>query len=124
MWDDAQLIPCGADWAKALDVLETGRDFDAGQRHSVYNIQRLYLDFLTRSTCGRITLPGDATRRRTRLLPARQVQPSDLRLRADLLHHRAEVRSTTAFAEVAPAPSALATTPTPTPTSGTRRRTP
>src|SRR5204863_5243764 len=46
LWEDARLIPSGADWAKAIRVLENGRDFGASRRHSVYNIQRLYLDFL------------------------------------------------------------------------------
>ncbi len=43
-------------------MLETGRDFDAGKRHSVYNIQRLYLDFLEALEMREDTLPGDATR--------------------------------------------------------------
>ena len=46
LWDAAQLIPTGGDWEKARQLLESGRDFDAGRRHAVYNIQRLYLDFL------------------------------------------------------------------------------
>jgi DNA helicase-2/ATP-dependent DNA helicase PcrA len=62
MWDDAHLVPTGADWAKALDVLENGRDFDAGKRHSVYNIQRLYLDFLAALEMREDNLPGDSVR--------------------------------------------------------------
>ena len=46
LWDSAALIPSGADWTKALAVLDSGRDFGAHKRHSVYNIQRLYLDVL------------------------------------------------------------------------------
>jgi DNA helicase-2/ATP-dependent DNA helicase PcrA len=46
LWDEAALIPAGAVWSRALKVLEAGRDFEAQKRHSVYNIQRLYLDFL------------------------------------------------------------------------------
>lgn len=63
LWEDAQLIPAGADWYKALRVLETGRDFAANKRHSVYNIQRLYLDFLEALDMREDSLPGDNTRR-------------------------------------------------------------
>jgi DNA helicase-2/ATP-dependent DNA helicase PcrA len=62
LWDDAALIPSGAEWAKALKLLETGRDYAAHKRHSVYNIQRLYLDFLQALDMREDTLPGDATR--------------------------------------------------------------
>ncbi len=62
LWDDALLIPAGADWSKALKVLESRRDFGAGKRHSVYNIQRLYLDFLEALEMREDTLPGDVTR--------------------------------------------------------------
>jgi len=62
LWDAAQLVPTGADWSRALHVLESGRDFDAGRRHSVYNIQRLYLDVLAALDMREETLPGDATR--------------------------------------------------------------
>jgi DNA helicase II / ATP-dependent DNA helicase PcrA len=62
LWDAASLVPDGADWAKAMKVLDTGRDFDAGKRHSVYNIQRLYLDFLEALDMREDTLPGDQTR--------------------------------------------------------------
>jgi DNA helicase-2/ATP-dependent DNA helicase PcrA len=62
LWDAAALVPPGSDWAEALKVLDTGRDFDAGKRHSVYNIQRLYLDFLDALDMREDTLPGDATR--------------------------------------------------------------
>ena len=43
-------------------MLEAGRDFGANKRHSVYNIQRLYLDFLEALDMREDTLPGDATR--------------------------------------------------------------
>jgi DNA helicase-2/ATP-dependent DNA helicase PcrA len=62
LWDRAQLIPEGANWNNALAVLESGRDFEAGKRHSVYNIQRLYLDFLQALDMREDTLPGDHTR--------------------------------------------------------------
>ena len=62
LWDAAQLIPAGADWAAAIKVLEKGRNFASGQRHSVYNIQRLYLDFLEALEIREENLPGDAVR--------------------------------------------------------------
>ncbi len=62
LWVGAALIPVGTDWAKALKVLETGRDFAAKKRHSVYNIQRLYLDFLEALDMREDNLPGDASR--------------------------------------------------------------
>ena len=60
LWDVAALIPAGADWTKALKVLETGRDFAAHKRHAVYNIQRVYLDFLEALELREDALPGDA----------------------------------------------------------------
>jgi DNA helicase II / ATP-dependent DNA helicase PcrA len=63
LWEDAQLIPAGSDWDKALDVLQDGREFDADKRHAVYNIQRLYLNFLEALTVREDALPGDPTRR-------------------------------------------------------------
>jgi DNA helicase-2/ATP-dependent DNA helicase PcrA len=62
LWDAAALIPSDADWSKALKVLERGRDFAANKRHSVYNVQRLYLDFLEALDMREETLPGDASR--------------------------------------------------------------
>jgi DNA helicase-2/ATP-dependent DNA helicase PcrA len=62
LWDNALLMPAAADWTHALKVLEEGRDFGAHKRHSVYNIQRLYLDFLEGLDMREETLPGDRTR--------------------------------------------------------------
>ncbi len=62
LWDTAALIPTGADWVRALKVLETGRDFGAHKRHSVYNIQRLYLDFLAALDLREETVSGGADR--------------------------------------------------------------
>jgi DNA helicase-2/ATP-dependent DNA helicase PcrA len=63
LWDQAVLIPSGADWPKAMKLLETGLDFDANKkRHSVYNIQRLYLDFLEALELREDTLTGDSDR--------------------------------------------------------------
>lgn len=63
MWEDAQLLPVGSDWVKALAVLENGRDFGASKRHAVYNIQRLYLDFLEALDMREDNLPGAPVRR-------------------------------------------------------------
>ena len=62
LWDRAALIPAGADWTGALRVVETGRDFGAHKRHAVYNIQRLYLDFLEALDMREDALPGGASR--------------------------------------------------------------
>lgn len=62
LWDSAALVPVHADWAKAVGVLEDGRNFGANKRHSVYNIQRLYLNFLDALAMREDTLPGDTTR--------------------------------------------------------------
>lgn len=62
-WEAADLLPNGADWLKALKVLDDGRDFDRGKRWGVYNIQRLYLDFLAALELREETVPGDPARR-------------------------------------------------------------
>ena len=61
-WDMAAMIPAGSDWAKGLKVLKHGRDFDANKRHAVYNIQRLYLDFLEALEMREDGMSGDASR--------------------------------------------------------------
>jgi DNA helicase-2/ATP-dependent DNA helicase PcrA len=61
-WETAQLIPPGSDWTKAVNVLENGREFGATKRRAVYNIQRLYLDFLEALDMREDNLAGDATR--------------------------------------------------------------
>lgn len=63
LWDGARLVPEGADWASGMAVLEDGRDFARGDRWGVYNIQRLYLEFLEALGLREETVPGDATRR-------------------------------------------------------------
>ena len=45
-WQDADLLPQGADWASALAVLDRGSDFGRGARWGLYNIQRVYLDLI------------------------------------------------------------------------------
>lgn len=62
LWEDAHLVPDRAKWPEAVNVLENGRDFGAGKRHSVYNIQRLYLDFLEALDMREDNLPGDPVR--------------------------------------------------------------
>jgi DNA helicase-2/ATP-dependent DNA helicase PcrA len=61
-FEDASLLPAGGDWAAAVRVLEEGRDFDRGERWGVYNIQRLYLEFLEALTLREDTVPGDPAR--------------------------------------------------------------
>ncbi len=62
-WQDAGLLPDAAKWPAALRVLDAGRDFDQGARWGIYNIQRLYLDFLEALEIREDTLPGDPARR-------------------------------------------------------------
>jgi DNA helicase-2/ATP-dependent DNA helicase PcrA len=63
LWDDANLLPDGAPWDEALAVLDEGRDFDRGERWGVYNIQRLYLEFLEALGLREETVPGAPVRR-------------------------------------------------------------
>jgi DNA helicase-2/ATP-dependent DNA helicase PcrA len=63
LWQDANLLPASGDWAAALAVLDEGRDFDRGERWGVYNIQRLYLEFLAALSLREETVPGDPVRR-------------------------------------------------------------
>ncbi|MBB6174860.1 DNA helicase-2/ATP-dependent DNA helicase PcrA [Nocardiopsis mwathae] len=62
LWRDADLLPDGHNWSAALDVLEQGRDFEQGVRFGVYNIQRVYLDFLERLNLREETVPGQRGR--------------------------------------------------------------
>lgn len=61
-WEDARLLPDGASWNEAMAVLDEGRDFDRGERWGVYNIQRLYLEFLAALRLREETVPGDPVR--------------------------------------------------------------
>jgi DNA helicase II / ATP-dependent DNA helicase PcrA len=63
MWCSARLLPVGVDWASGLAVLDEGRDFGRGDRWGVYNLQRLYLEFLEALEVREESLPGDAIRR-------------------------------------------------------------
>ncbi|MGQ0467194.1 MAG: ATP-dependent helicase [Sporichthyaceae bacterium] len=63
LWTDADLVADDARWPVAVAVLDAGRDFDRGARWGVYNIQRLFLDFLEALDLREDTLPGEASRR-------------------------------------------------------------
>jgi len=58
LWAGASLLPADAAWAGALAVLDEGRDFRRGERWGVYNIQRLYLEFLEALGLREETVPG------------------------------------------------------------------
>ena len=63
LWLDAKLIPVDGNWSTAMAVLDEGRDFDRGKRWGVYNIQRLYLEFLEALGLREETVPGEPVRR-------------------------------------------------------------
>jgi DNA helicase II / ATP-dependent DNA helicase PcrA len=63
LWDEANLVPAAGDWTGAVRVLDEGRDFEQGARWGIYNIQRLYLEFLESLKLREETVPGDAARR-------------------------------------------------------------
>jgi DNA helicase-2/ATP-dependent DNA helicase PcrA len=62
LWDAANLIPDAARWPAAVAVLEEGREFDRGDRWGVYNIQRVYLDFLEALELREESVPGQPGR--------------------------------------------------------------
>ena len=62
-WVEARLLPDGAEWPAGMKVLDEGRDFDRGERWGVYNIQRLYLEFLEAVGLREETVPGTPVRR-------------------------------------------------------------
>lgn len=63
LWTAADLLPDGHDWARAIHVLDEGRDFHQGARWGIYNIQRLYMEFLEALGVREDTIPGEPTRR-------------------------------------------------------------
>ncbi|AWS41690.1 ATP-dependent DNA helicase [Streptosporangium sp. 'caverna'] len=63
LWADAKLLPSTADWDGAMALLDEGRDFDRGERWGVYNIQRLYLEFMEALGLREETVPGESLRR-------------------------------------------------------------
>ena len=56
------MLPENSNWSAAVAVLDKGRDFDRGERWGVYNIQRLYLEFLESLELREETVPGDPAR--------------------------------------------------------------
>lgn len=62
LWLNAGLLPDEDLWDAAIAVLDRGRQFDQGARWGIYNIQRLYLDFLEALEIREDTLPGDPVR--------------------------------------------------------------
>lgn len=58
LWEEADLLPEPDRWGRAVAILEEGRDFDRGARWGVYNIQRVYLDFLEALELREETVPG------------------------------------------------------------------
>lgn len=58
LFEIARLIPISASWSRAMAVLDEGRDFARGVRWGVYNIQRLYLEFLEALELREETVPG------------------------------------------------------------------
>lgn len=62
LWTDANLLPKPDRWSNAVAILEKGRDFGRGERWGVYNIQRVYLDFLEALQLREESVPGPAGR--------------------------------------------------------------
>lgn len=58
----ASLLPSCGNWAAAMAVLNEGRDFGRGDRWGVYNIQRVYLEFLEALELREETVPGKPER--------------------------------------------------------------
>lgn len=58
LWSAANLLPQTDQWERAVAVLEKGRDFGRGERWGVYNIQRVYLDFLESLRLREESVPG------------------------------------------------------------------
>lgn len=62
LFGDARLLPENGNWSAAVTVLDDGRNFERGERWGVYNIQRLYLEFLEALELREETVPGDPSR--------------------------------------------------------------
>ncbi|KUI44918.1 DNA helicase [Mycobacterium sp. IS-1590] len=58
LWDVADLVPDFELWPGAVAILEEGRNFGRGDRWGVYNIQRVYLDFLAALELREESVPG------------------------------------------------------------------
>jgi len=61
-WSAGRLTPVGASLDPLVAVLDKGGDFTRGERWSVYNIQRLYLEALKVMAVREDTVPGDPVR--------------------------------------------------------------
>ncbi len=46
LWNEANLTPSPTEWNRAIKILQIARNFDKYNRHSIYNIQRLFLNCL------------------------------------------------------------------------------
>jgi DNA helicase-2/ATP-dependent DNA helicase PcrA len=57
-WQDAGLIPAGADFGKATAVLDLARQWETTSRSGVVAIQRVYQDFLAAIALREETVPG------------------------------------------------------------------
>jgi DNA helicase-2/ATP-dependent DNA helicase PcrA len=58
IWAVAELLPVDRVWDRGIEVLNEGRNFDRGSRWGVYNIQRVYLDFLEAIEMREDNVPG------------------------------------------------------------------
>ena len=108
---------------RRMAVLDEGRDFDRGERWGVYNIQRLYLDFLEALDLREETLPGEPVRRELVFYQLGKFSQAISDFEQIYFNTDAAGRST----RRSPSGSSTrrpATTRTPTPTSATRRPTP
>ena len=104
-------------------MLETAATSTRRNGGRVYNIQRLYLDFLEALDVREDTLPGDPHARELVFYQLGKFSQVISDFEADPLHHRTKGRST----RRSPSGSSTrrpTTTPTRTPTSATPRRTP
>lgn len=61
-WIEADMLPDADRWPQAAAVLEDGRDFNRGERWGVYNVQRVYLDFLEALGLREENIPGQPGR--------------------------------------------------------------
>ena len=69
-------------------MLDEGRDFDRGERWGVYNIQRLYLEFLESLELREETVPGEPARAELVFYQLGKFSQAISDFEADLLQHR------------------------------------
>ena len=82
LWERCRPAPDRWRLGAAMTVLERAATSTAGERWGVYNIQRLYLEFLEALGHARGDGPGRPGATGVGLLPTGQVQPGDLGLRS------------------------------------------